>query len=425
MPFFTALDSRAEVKGSRDPLGLVPVWSRLGRRFVGNLTTVSSSARGFTTLLIGYYLAEMVADGYKERELDVFLRFEQVAAYTRLYLHGDADFRGTRRAERTRSRTSRPPIGTSSDRQILSDQKTYGLWGLFSMPARSSGLLRHGEPSLTAASRDLVERHHLRLLRAGGPRLERQLVNLVRQDGTYSIDGQHADLAAALADVLQPRFSAPERNAFEYHLVNGGTDDRTGGAQSRLAALLRALPAEQRFGVEPLKRIIGQARRQPGLEALAQHLDDALHVEQVIVPLQSAFLFALSRDGRTLREIAAEIASAWPRLTYVDVAGMAAVAPEIHAAYGSQEAGERLVLAAEALAAGDYEMLLRIALEHNHYLMRIRNGSEPWARLDAGRLVVRYSDETDTLPPPQVLPLEWRSTYFIDALKRIINQIEA
>jgi hypothetical protein len=56
-PFLTDLDSRAAVKGSRDPLGIQQIWTRLGRYVVGNLTTVSDSVRDFTTLLLGYYFA--------------------------------------------------------------------------------------------------------------------------------------------------------------------------------------------------------------------------------------------------------------------------------------------------------------------------------------------------------------------------------
>ena len=42
-PFLTDLDSRAAIKGSRDPIGVQPIWARLGREVVGNLTTVSTS----------------------------------------------------------------------------------------------------------------------------------------------------------------------------------------------------------------------------------------------------------------------------------------------------------------------------------------------------------------------------------------------
>lgn len=62
-PFLTDLDARAAVKGSRDPLGIQQIWTKLGRQVIGNLTTVSSSLRDFTVLIIGLYLAEQLRDG--------------------------------------------------------------------------------------------------------------------------------------------------------------------------------------------------------------------------------------------------------------------------------------------------------------------------------------------------------------------------
>lgn len=41
MPFLTQLDSRAQVRGSRDPLGVQAVWTRMGRHVGGNLTTIT------------------------------------------------------------------------------------------------------------------------------------------------------------------------------------------------------------------------------------------------------------------------------------------------------------------------------------------------------------------------------------------------
>ena len=83
-PFLTDLDSRAAVKGSRDPLGIQSIWTRLGRHVVGNLTTVSDSIRDFTTLLLGYYFAERLSnESGPGSELAVFLRWEQLAAYAR------------------------------------------------------------------------------------------------------------------------------------------------------------------------------------------------------------------------------------------------------------------------------------------------------------------------------------------------------
>ena len=59
-PFLTDLDTRAQVKGSVEPLGAMPIWTRMGRRVVGNLTTVSNSVRDFKTLVVGFGLLEDV-----------------------------------------------------------------------------------------------------------------------------------------------------------------------------------------------------------------------------------------------------------------------------------------------------------------------------------------------------------------------------
>jgi hypothetical protein len=79
-PFLTALDSRAAVKGSRDPLGIQQILDPAGSHVVGNLTTVSDSVRDFTTLLLGYYFAARLTDELgPETELATFLKWEQLA----------------------------------------------------------------------------------------------------------------------------------------------------------------------------------------------------------------------------------------------------------------------------------------------------------------------------------------------------------
>lgn len=101
IPFLTDLDPRAAVKGSRDPLGIQQIWTRLGRHVVGNLTTVSNSVRDFTVLMLGYYFAEQLAQELGAgSELATFLKWEQLAAYSRAKINNDFSFRGTDRVKR-------------------------------------------------------------------------------------------------------------------------------------------------------------------------------------------------------------------------------------------------------------------------------------------------------------------------------------
>ena len=74
-PFLTDIDSRAALKGSRDPLGTQSIWTRLGRHVVGNLTTVTASVRDFTTTILGFhFVARLREAGSDESELARSLR---------------------------------------------------------------------------------------------------------------------------------------------------------------------------------------------------------------------------------------------------------------------------------------------------------------------------------------------------------------
>src|SRR4051812_48455186 len=156
-PFLTDLDTRAGVRGSVDPLGAMAIWSRLGRRVVGNLSTVTTSVKDFKTLILGFALIrDLRRAAGADQDVDalaVFLRWEQLAAYTRgRCIPGDNGFRGLRRVRRRLSEGDVVPICAERDCQILGNQKIYGLWGLFTVPARASGLLDKEVNELTSAA---------------------------------------------------------------------------------------------------------------------------------------------------------------------------------------------------------------------------------------------------------------------------------
>ena len=199
-PFLTLEDPNAKIKGSRDPLGVQPIWAVFGRHVVTNLTTQSSSVRGFTTLLLGrYFAAELVDKGMASREdaLDVFLRMEQLSAYVRHVAHGvEGEIRGIERVRKTVEETrGRVPIHADRRGSILSDQKVYGLWGLYSVSARTSGLIPEGALDVTEDTRAFLKRNYIdRLDGAAWP-----LLRLLARGGTlgrWCIDPRAANTAA-------------------------------------------------------------------------------------------------------------------------------------------------------------------------------------------------------------------------------------
>ena len=202
MPFLTLEDPNAKIRGSRDPLGVQPVWSAFGRHVVTNLTTVSTSVRGFTTLLLGrYFAADLVDRGMATREdaLNIFLRMEQVCAYAQYVGQGvDGDIRGIERVKRfVDEQNGRVAIQTDRRGRILSDQKTYGLWGQYSVSARRSGLIPEGSLDVSSKAREFVERCYVSRLNGA----TRPLHQLLTKGGVLDTRGGDP-LFAAVAKML-------------------------------------------------------------------------------------------------------------------------------------------------------------------------------------------------------------------------------
>jgi hypothetical protein len=420
------LDERAAIKGSRDPLGIQSIWTRLGRHVVHNLTTVSSSVRDFTTLLLGYWLVERVTEaGVREAELSTFLKWEQLAAYARAEINKDLSFRGVERV--VRNLNEGPKIVLSADRehQILGDQKIYGLWGLYTVPARASGLVEADPPRLTPAARDFVERVYLPLLAEGAGREGKLIVAILREPtARLDVRGKDAGLVGAVARVLKHRILVKEREFYRESLVHGGPEDRTEGRQRELAGLLVTPPfAEPGFAWSPpaVGQLVKMARSRGGeASALGHRLERIRHAETLLAPTAVLFSFLLSRGEATIADVASALRKQWgPGCSTIDVAGLEALKAEIGAASGEVAAGERWVRIGERLHAGEYAAVIQLLLEQNRYVMKLRSSAAPWVEERGGKLVVRFRDEGGSLPPREGLRDLWRFPYFLDSLRRV------
>lgn len=99
---------------------MMAIWSRIGRRIVGNLTTVSNSVRDFTISALGFTLIErLIASGHDESELPIFMRWKQLCGYARAVRNGERGFRGTERVHRTLSDADLIILSADRGHQIL------------------------------------------------------------------------------------------------------------------------------------------------------------------------------------------------------------------------------------------------------------------------------------------------------------------
>ena len=422
-PFLTLEDPNAKIKGSRDPLAAQPIWAAFGRHVVTNLTTQSTSVRGFTTLLLGrYFAAELVDKGMANREdaLDVFLRMEQISAYVRHVAHEvEGEIRGIERVRRTVDETrGRVPIHADRRGWILSDQKVYGLWGLYSVSARTSGLIPEGDLDVTEETRTFLKRNYIDRLDGA----ERPLLRLLTRGGT--LDTRKKDqVFSALADMLTPAFSKDEVDFYGRLLRDGS--EVSGGSPARQGRFRTLLERETVLD-EPVGRaeLLGLVKASARVdEELAGRLERIAHLEALLAPAEALFQHILARHGQSVEDVASVISGHWgPRVPNLDRTAFAGLIAEIRAR--SNPAIARAMDAChEALASGDYASAIRSLLDWNRVVMETR-GAAPWVRLgDRRRLDVRYRGIEPRLPDRDELSELWRNSYFIDALKLMTRQL--
>ena len=426
VPFLTKLDPRGAVKGSRDPLGVQAIWTRFGRHVVGNLTTVSTSVRDFTTLLLGYHFAEVIAGEAPGSELATFLKWEQIAAYARAHVNHDFGFRGTERVQKSLSDGTKLTVSDDQASQILANQKIYGLWGLYTVPGKSSGLLE-GEPTrLTAAAREFVEGFYLPVLEeTGGTRTIKRITDVLRQRSTrIDLAGGDQRWVDAVARILKPKLLAKERDVFRSHLLFGGPEDRTEGRQRILAGLLAATMEDADFTWSPGALSALEARSVAAGDdgqSLANRLGRIRACEAVIAPSAAVFLHILGMDGKPLVDAAERLKTEWgPRVALVQLDEVRQLEPELGG--GDAVAGKRWVAIAEAMATGEYPKLVELLIEQNRVVMDAR-GSASWVEARDGRFHVRFHEERGDLPRREDLATMWRHSYFLDALRAVAGQI--
>lgn len=420
--FLTLEDPNVKIRGSRDPLGMQPVWARFARQVVANLTTQSTSVRGFTIFLLGRYFGKRLSDeGIVGREdfLDVFLRMEQLGAYARHVGHGvGGDIRGIERV-RTRVAEGGGKVSIQVDRHglILSDQKIYGLWGLYSVPARVSGLIPDGQLGIEPEAQDFLEKHYLpHLNKVRGP-----LFKLLSHGGKLKL--QESDVVfAALKKVLPEKFSPDEVAFYGEHLRDGAKiKTAVAGRQARFARLLeQETELDEPIGSKELWKLVKASAKKD--EGLSRSLSRIGHLEALLAPAGVLFDYVRTKQGTSPEALAKNLNEYWGG----PVPSLSADAFRELKLEISQSSSEEIATAMQhchdALHSGDYREALTAVIRWNELVMAARN-SAPWVSMKEGKINVRYRGIERLLPKRDELGSLWHNSYFIDSLKSVIRQL--
>lgn len=424
-PFLTAIDSRAKVKGSMDPLGQLTIWTRFGRSIVANLTTVANSARDFGVLLMGAWLAEEVtARVGTEQDLATFIKWESLVAYSRVRREPRARPRGVERVNRRLSDTNSPHISADKTDQILSNQKMYGLYGLFTVPSRRSGLLEEGRFRLTAGARDFVENTYVARLDRALPRgIEGLIALLAEREFKFHLAGKDERLADGVASVFTLKLTRPERTFFrEWLLFARHAPDAV--VQQQAAEVISSTldDPDFAFSIKTLNELAGEAGRRFKQSDLEQRFLDVATCESVIGPAARLFSFALGREGDSLKQISDDISREWKGGLTRTVNAEAFERLQFPSFVGGAQ-GPLWNETAAALRAGAWAHALELLLRINSAVMHERGNSAPWAEVENGKLKVRRRDESGALIEWKQVPNIWLHSYFLDSLRLVAADV--
>ena len=421
--FITREDPNAILKGSRDPLGLVPIRTALGRHVISNLNTQSNSARGFTTLILGRYLAQYLienGDAESEATLDIFLRFEQLSAYARHIGHGvDGEIRGIDRVRANSKQPKKIPIRTDREGKLLTDQKLYGLWGLFSVPARTSQLIDDQSVGVTESTREFIESNYIPTLNP----IMKPLSELLTRDGY--LNTSKSDAFSALRSIFSTDYTGLEQLFYNEYLCDAPNAHPNPVRHQKLFnQLLREyVERDDSLGRESFELLKAQASSRDG--ALARRLDQILRIEAILSVSSAVFSHLLSCDRAELTKVAAYLSNKWGKsLPNIDTLKNNDLLDEIEAVYTeSEDVKEYFDQCQKSLADGQYSDFIEALVRWNLYISARRGGS-PWLVFGSDRrLEVRYRGLDTILPSADDLALLWHNGYFVTSLHSITHQL--
>lgn len=436
MAIFTLLDRRAEITGSRDPLGVQAVWTDLGRRIVGNLTTVSVSVVDFMTLLLGHWVVEQLRADEDEPRKDLyrFLRWEQLAAYTRVGINDEAGVRGIERVRQRLDAGVPLALSEAGEHQILGNQPTYGLWGIYTGPTRDSGLLVRREGAtgdrLTSVGRSFVVEHLLPRLSKLMPRVL-ALVEGRRGKGSPLDFEKEKPWLQKLASVLDARELSDGARAFLHNHLLEGCAQQSSACRELQRDAVASMPESllgQRLHVSGVERWVLQADKQSA--ELGEHLAVIVAAERLMAPATRVYSWLQHQADQRIGTIAEELRKHWgaarakvnsPRLREQ-------VLPVIERVRGSARVADQWQRWAEAFDDGDFATGLRALCEINRDLMSQRNGMDctPWIEFrDDDRLKIHYREQAVNLGDARDLRELWVNSYFLDSLVRLKGELRA
>lgn len=412
MTFFTRWHG-LRLDGGRDGLGLLPVWTRLARQGIWNITSVAGDLAGWRTLLAAVGIATHGGQPpYTDLWIQQALAAERLIGLSRCVVargrRVDA-LRGSDALHQAAARAQANEPVVLGALKILEAQFRTGVFGQIGRPAIRSGLLVEGFAYAPRAANCWDEQVWPRLASHS-----EEILAVVRGDAPFAV-ARHRSMAEALADAGGPEpLSDDERMWLDDRILRAGAPDsssvqedaRQEAPPANVAhcqnSLVDALvdpssPTLASFGsIDTFLSLAAAVEtRSP---ATATWLRQVAAIESVLGPMDAVFSRVLdagraSGTRQTVDQVCEAITKRFREYRSERMRFALTEDDWAHVKLSDPARGEAFTCVRsfdEALVAGDPRVAIEAAVERNRQIARLR-GAEAWVTLGQRVIEARIS----------------------------------
>ncbi len=387
--FSTKQDPDYKIKGARDPLGFQMVWSQVGKGLVKHLSTVSNSLCDFQTLLYFHHFLNKYGGNGDVDVLHFFYKFEQASAFARkLHIKNDVSFNGANYVNNTLS--EKPETLTFSTKQehtLLSNQKTYGIWGKYSRPYND---MRLNELDDTNSVMEGLENK---------TNLVDELAELIKKLIHEPVVTVHTDELKGLAELYETITPPDEKRFFRENLLRTPNGKHLQNEFYELLLKNKDLAKGTNFNT---KLFCQTLLEKDTTEAFKEVVREIYNSEEVLFSLSSIFRYIQTKAVWTFEELCED-----PFFKKFN--------NRVDYSFKDQELNELNGF----FSSGDILKTIENLIERNNAVCARRSKSE-WIRIEMDKKIrVYYRDGARENKPGS-----YDNSYFISAYLNLFSQIE-
>jgi hypothetical protein len=289
-------------------------------------------------------------------------------------------------------------LGMSPDQQILSDQASYGLWGLYSSAARDTGLVKGNDRVITIDGETIA----LRIIAQLGDAANLLLKLL------HSGQSLNRDQLESVSEVFMNAVRHSSVRELLLHALMSGRDPN--GVQRELWAITQSLFQSDQKSPETVGEFVRQVLAKGPSAGLAQYLNDIIQTERLLVATNNVFNYCRRKDGASLSEI----------LDTFDSHYVYAHLPDVLPgdSFPRRQSLERIL---SAFRQNDASLLIAEVFSLNKDVMKHRSGAA-WVEVEGGKtLRVKVRSEKAELRKQQEIEERWDYDYFLGSFLSIAS----